>query len=272
VTDLVWLTAAALVSVVAVPSLLRRPARARWRRLLGGNVEARPGRRWTRLVVPLARWRGGPAGWSATPARRRAVAVLAAVVVGAGAGVAAGPVAATVAATYAALAVRLWAGATVRRGHARSHRAAVESVAALAAELRAGQAVGAALASANALREPVVGGSAGEVAARVSAAVSVAESSGAPLADVLDRLDHHLRAADRARATASAQAAGARASALLLAAMPVAGVGLGFAVGVDSIAVLLRTPLGAACLGGAVLLQLGGLAWADRLARVEVSG
>jgi tight adherence protein B len=195
---------------------------------------------------------------------------VAAVVGGTGAAVTAGPVAAIVAATYAALAVRLWAAAAVRRERARSHRAAVESVAALAAELRAGQPVGSALASADALRGPVVDGSAGQVAARVCAAVSVAESSGAPLADVLDRLDTHLRAADRARATASAQAAGARASALLLAAMPVAGVGLGFAVGVDSVAVLLRTPLGGACLGGAVLLQLGGLAWADRLARVEV--
>jgi len=269
---LVWLAVAALAGVTAVPPLLRRPARARWRRLLREHVDSTPGHRSARRLAPLARWRAVPADWSASPARRRATAALVAAVVGAGAGVTAGPTAAIVAATYAALAVRLWTGATLRRGQARSHRAAVDSVAALAAELRAGQAVGSALVSANALRGPVVGGPAGEVAGRVAAAVSVAESSGAPLADVLDRLDTHLRAADRARATASAQAAGARASALLLAAMPVAGVGLGFAVGVDSIAVLLHTPLGAACLGGAVLLQLGGLAWAGRLARVEVPG
>jgi tight adherence protein B len=268
-TGLAWLAAAALAGIVAVPPLLRRPARLRWRRLLGEPVGSRSGSRW---AGPLTRGRRPSVDWSGTPARRRASAAVAALVAGAVAGLSAGPVAAGVAAAYAAVAVRLGAGATVRRAEARSHRAAVESVAALAAELRAGQAVGPALASASALRGPLVGGPAAEVVGRVAAAVSVAESSGAPLADVLDRLDTHLRAADRARATASAQAAGARASALLLAAMPVAGVGLGFAVGVDSVAVLLHTPLGAACLGGAVLLQLGGLAWAGRLARVEVAG
>ena len=36
-------------------------------------------------------------------------------------------------------------------------------------------------------------------------------------------------------------------------------------------AVLLHTPLGAACLAGAVLLQVAGLAWAARLTRLEVS-
>jgi tight adherence protein B len=199
--------------------------------------------------------------------------VVAAVVVGAGtvAGVAAGPAAAAVSATYAGLAVVLRARAVVRGGRIRSYRAAVESVAGLAAELRAGRSVGSALASASALRGPVEGDGAARVVERVTAAVELAESSGAPLADVLERLDTHLRAVDRARATVSAQAAGARASALLLAAMPVAGVGLGYAIGVDSVSVLLRTPLGAACLTGAVALQLGGLAWAGRLSRVEVS-
>ena len=81
----------------------------------------------------------------------------------------------------------------------------------------------------------------------------------------------HLRSLDRTRAAAEAQAAGARVSALMLAALPVAGVGLGFAVGIDPFAVLLHTPLGAACLGGAVLLQVAGLAWAARLTRLEVS-
>jgi len=87
---------------------------------------------------------------------------------------------------------------------------------------------------------------------------------------VLERLENHLRGVDRARATAAAQAAGARVSALLLAAMPLAGVGLGGVIGVDPAPVLFRTRLGAACLFGAVSLQLAGLAWAIRLARIEV--
>jgi tight adherence protein B len=109
------------------------------------------------------------------------------------------------------------------------------------------------------------------VVRRVVAAMALAQACGAPLADVLDRLDAHLRAVDRTRSVASSQAAGARVSAGLLAAMPVAGVGLGAVVGVDAWEVLLRTPAGALALFLAVALQLGGLAWAARLAAPEAS-
>ena len=119
--------------------------------------------------------------------------------------------------------------AAAARRRPRAGAAAVDAVAGLAAELRAGLPVASALAAAGpALRPPqAVGEAARRVGERVGTAVAVAESSGAPLADVLDRLDHHLRAVDRARAAAEAQAAGARVSALLLAGLPVAGVGLG---------------------------------------------
>jgi tight adherence protein B len=156
---------------------------------------------------------------------------------------------------------------------AASRRSAVDAVAGLAAELRAGSPVDAALTAASpALRPPqAVGDAALAVARRVAAAVEVAESSGAPLADVLDRLDSHLRAVDRGRAAAVAQAAGARASSLMLACMPVVGLGLGIAVGIDPFDVLLHSALGAACLAGAVVLQLCGLAWSARLSRLEAS-
>jgi tight adherence protein B len=107
-----------------------------------------------------------------------------------------------------------------------------------------------------------------EVAQRVSAAVALADETGAPLADVLDRLEADLRAGARARTAALAQAAGAKASAVLLAVLPVAGLAIGFAIGADPLAVLLRTPLGAACLVGAVLLQLAGLGWSAWLVRI----
>jgi tight adherence protein B len=109
------------------------------------------------------------------------------------------------------------------------------------------------------------------VVERIVAAIVLADVSGAPLADLLERLDAHLRAVDRARSVANSQAAGARASAALLGAMPVAGAGLGVVIGVDAVHVLLHTPLGAAALGLAVTLQLGGLAWTARLARAEVT-
>lgn len=184
-----------------------------------------------------------------------------------------GLVAGAVLTAYGVLGVALAQRAATHRVEASSARAAMDAVAAVAAELRAGLPVGTALVAAEtALEGPaVVGDSAAAVARRVRSAVALAESSGAPLADVLERLDAHLRAVDRTRATVSAQAAGARASAFLLAAMPAAGVGLGFLIGVDSLHILLHTPLGVACLMGSVALQLGGLAWAGRLGRVEVS-
>ena len=93
----------------------------------------------------------------------------------------------------------------------------------------------------------------------------LAERTGAPAADLVERIEADARAADRAAASAAAQAAGAQATALLLAGLPVGGIGLGLAIGADPVHVLLRTPIGAACAIGAVLLQCGGLLWAERL-------
>jgi tight adherence protein B len=117
----------------------------------------------------------------------------------------------------------------------------------------------------------VVGGvrrSVAEVRIRelTAAAWRLAERTGAPVADLVDRIEADARAADRARAAASAQAAGARATAMLLAGLPIGGIALGYAIGADPLRVLLHTPLGAGCVVGALALQLAGLAWADRLA------
>ncbi len=252
------MVAVALSAGIVVPG---RAARVRWRRLLGEVSTPRADRFLTvsRLQALL-------------PAIRRPIAsgvTLVASVVGL---ILAGPVAGAVLATYGATATSLAHRAGLRRTEARSRVAAVAAVSMLAAELRAGIDVGSAMAEAERclIGPTVVGNDAATVGRRVAAAVEVAEASGAPLADVLDRLDSHLRAVDRARATAAAQAAGARASALLLAAMPVGGLSLGFLVGVDSVGVLLHTPLGSACLAGSAVLQLGGLAWAARLSRVDV--
>jgi len=247
----------ALVSIVWIGRRWRR--RARWHRVLHSHSRVRRTLRdhirpATRLRPP--RWMAGPLGGTA----------------GAALGALTGePLAAAVLAIYGGVAGWAVTRSLARRDESASWRHAVDAVAALAADLRAGQSTGVALAAATALHVPVtVGERAGIVAERVAAAVRVAESSGAPLADVLERLENHLRGVDRARATAAAQAAGARVSALLLAALPLAGVGLGGVIGVDPAPVLFRTRLGAACLFGAVSLQLAGLAWATRLARIEV--
>lgn len=252
----------------------RRTVRRRWQQLFrdgdigpdrrapGGGVHRARTRRWRDPADRL------------TTVPRGTTMLVTAVGVGFVGLVVGGPVGGLVLATYggtaAALAIR-WARARQAEG---SRRAAVDAVAAVAAELRAGASVGSAMtAVAGTLQGPaVVGRDAVMVAQRVTAAMRLAQSSGAPLADVLDRLDIHLRAVDRARGAASAQVAGVRASASLLAAMPLAGVGLGFVVGTDPLDVLLRTVLGAACLCGALVLQLAGLAWAIRLSTIEVLG
>lgn len=102
--------------------------------------------------------------------------------------------------------------------------------------------------------------------AQLTAAVwRLAERTGAPAADLVERIEADARAADRAKASAAAQAAGAQATAILLAALPAGGIALGYSIGADPLRILLHTGLGAACALGAVALQCAGLLWADRL-------
>jgi tight adherence protein B len=252
------MTAASWLAAMGTGLMSRRVARMRWRRFLretSGAVSRRDRGRVPTLLI-------GP--------RRTAAAV--GLAAGAVALVVGGPVAALLSATYGGLGTGLALRRAIRRAEVRSRRAAVDTVAALAAELRAGLPVGAALvAAAGSLEGPgVVGKDAVAVARRVVTAVRLAETSGAPLADVLDRLDGHLRAVDRARGVATAQAAGAKASAALLAAMPAAGPGLCLLIGVDPVHALLHTVLGGGCVVAALVLQLGGLAWSARLSTVDV--
>lgn len=149
----------------------------------------------------------------------------------------------------------------VLRGHAariarREHRHRVDRLGGLAAELRAGAITPA----------PALSAGTDRIDQLVGAATRLAERTGAPLADLLERIEADTRAMDRGQAAAAAQAAGARATAWLLAGLPVGGIALGYAIGTDPLDVLLHTTIGAACAIGAVLLQVAGLAWADRLA------
>lgn len=100
------------------------------------------------------------------------------------------------------------------------------------------------------------------------AAVRLADRTGAPLAELVERIEADARSTDRGLAAAAAQAAGARATAWLLAALPLGGIGLGYGIGVDPLDVLLHTPIGGGCAIVAVALQVVGLLWADRLGAV----
>lgn len=168
-----------------------------------------------------------------------------------------GWVAATVAAAYAGLVSRGVVRRTRRRRVAAVRSRSLDDLCALAADLRAG------------LPPSAAGRGAGpgdpRIAELTAAVWRLAERTGAPAADLMERIEADARAADRARATAAAQAAGAQATAMLLAALPAGGIALGYSIGVDPLRIMLHTGLGAACAVGAVLLQCAGLLWADRL-------
>jgi tight adherence protein B len=209
-----------------------------------------------------------------------AVAALAGLLLG-------GPVAALVGAVYAGLGTAEWVRRAGRKQVAVARAASLDGLTGLVADLRAG--LPPALASQGPLVSvgPLVpagpldtGRSLFSAASRdrgtplagdrritrlTGAVWQLAERTGAPAADLLERIETDARAADRAAASASAQAAGAQVTALLLAALPLGGIGLGYSIGADPLHILLRTPLGAACAIAALLLQCAGLLWARRL-------
>jgi tight adherence protein B len=212
-----------------------------------------------------------------SPKRTLMVAALVGTGVG---GLVAGPVAAVMAAGYGVLGVR----AVLRRhlnGRAeRARRRRLDQLCALAADLRAGLPVPLAAGGLAVAADPLVGSSGpGTQGGRGSghdgatdrlgdlarAAVRLADRTGAPLAELVERIEADARAPDRGLAAAAAQAAGARATAWLLAALPLGGIGLGYGIGVDPVAVLLHTPVGGGCAIVAIGLQIGGLLWAERL-------
>ncbi|RPK62967.1 Bacterial type II secretion system protein F domain protein [Streptomyces sp. ADI96-02] len=103
--------------------------------------------------------------------------------------------------------------------------------------------------------------------AGMAACWRVAVDGGAGLASGLDRLDTALRAERRRRDELRAQLAGAWSTVVVLALLPVAGLGLGAALGADPLRVLLHTPGGLVCLTVGGMLEAAGLYWACRIVR-----
>ncbi|MCZ7472781.1 MULTISPECIES: hypothetical protein [unclassified Micromonospora] len=225
----------------------RPPGRGRDRRRPGHQI-----RRWTELVpVPVPPSAASSPAPALSAGRVLPVAALCGAVAGALLG---GPVAAVVLAAYGVLGARAVLRRRTHRTAALAHRRDLDRLAAVAADLRAGLPA-----------DGSVDDGPGRVARLARAAGRLADRTGAPLADLLERIEADARAADRGLAAAAAQAAGARATAWLLAALPLGGIGLGYGIGVDPVAVLLHTPVGAGSAVAAVVLQVGGLLWAERL-------
>ena len=101
--------------------------------------------------------------------------------------------------------------------------------------------------------------------AELAACFDIAEASGCPLADVLTRFTAQLEAEDDADAARQTALAGPKATVALLTWLPVLGLGLGAALGVDPLAVLLGTPLGLAALAAGVALTVAGRVWSAKL-------
>lgn len=93
----------------------------------------------------------------------------------------------------------------------------------------------------------------------------VAVDGGAGLATGLERLETALREDRRRREELRAQLAGAWSTVVVLALLPLAGLGLGAALGAEPLRVLLHTPGGLACLAVGAFLEAAGLYWACRI-------
>ncbi|WP_372968475.1 type II secretion system F family protein [Microbacterium sp.] len=98
----------------------------------------------------------------------------------------------------------------------------------------------------------------------LAAAWEVATIVGAPLVDVLRAIAETLRDASSAADDVRIALAEPAGTARLLLWMPFAGLLLGFALGFDTLAVI-GTPLGAACVGGGLLLVFAARVWTRRL-------
>lgn len=86
-----------------------------------------------------------------------------------------------------------------------------------------------------------------------------------PLADVLTRFAAQLEVESDADAARQTALAGPKATVTLLTWLPLMGLGLGMALGVDPLAMLLGTPLGLAALLGGAALTVAGRLWSARL-------
>jgi tight adherence protein B len=104
----------------------------------------------------------------------------------------------------------------------------------------------------------------------LAACFDIAAASGCPLADVLTRLAAQLEAEDDAEAARQTALAGPKATVTLLTWLPLLGLGLGVALGVDPLSILLGTPFGMTALAAGVGLTVAGRIWSARLVRSAI--
>jgi tight adherence protein B len=206
--------------------------------------------------------------WSAWLVRRPVLAGTAAVALGSGGALAlAGPVAAVLVGVYCLMATLAARRHLLRRDGERLVAGLLDAVDATAEGLRAG-----ALPDGSTLNDllagaPSDGSVVGVARARLAAAYRLSESLGVPLVGLLERVDADLRSGQALRAEMAAQLSGAQTSTAVLLPLPLLGLWVGAAIGIDPVQQLLHTPLGAGCAASAVALQWLGLLWTGRMVR-----
>ncbi|GAA4677050.1 type II secretion system F family protein [Frondihabitans cladoniiphilus] len=105
---------------------------------------------------------------------------------------------------------------------------------------------------------------------QIAAAWHVAEVSGAPLGPCLRAIAEACRSTDQARRDADVALSGPIATARVVLALPLVGLLLGVVLGLDTVPVLVGTPVGWACLGGAAALIVAARRWnSDLVARAR---
>jgi tight adherence protein B len=102
--------------------------------------------------------------------------------------------------------------------------------------------------------------------AELGAAWEVAERTGASLSTTLDALAERLAATGAVNDVVSAELAAPRATGRLLAALPVAGLLLGYGMGGDPVAFLTGSASGQVSLSLGVVLGCAGVLWTERIA------
>ncbi|MDI2036521.1 type II secretion system F family protein [Paenarthrobacter nitroguajacolicus] len=119
---------------------------------------------------------------------------------------------------------------------------------------------------------PQHGSSEHRVWMELAACLEVAESSGCPLAELLTRFAAQLEAEEDAEAARQTALAGPKATVRLLSWLPVFGLVLGMALGVDPLGILLNNPWGVATFAAGLLLTVAGRIWSSRLVAAAAGG
>jgi tight adherence protein B len=105
-----------------------------------------------------------------------------------------------------------------------------------------------------------------EELAQIAAGWRVATRTGASMASTMDAVAERLRTDQQVSGVVRAELSAPRATGRLLAALPLAGLLLGYLMGGDPLGFLTGTPIGEGCLVLGVALMCAGLVWTDHLA------